>query len=37
MSFGEVISEDIIKKIDEFTNKGIEVIGLLEDEIEVVK
>lgn len=37
VSFGEVISDEIIKKIDEFTNKGIEVIGLLEGKIEVVK
>ena len=35
--FGEVISEEIINKIDEFLAEGIEVIGLLEDEIEVVK
>ena len=37
VSFGEVISEEIINKIDEFLAEGIEVIGLLEDEIEVVK
>ncbi|MDU5807330.1 MAG: aminotransferase class I/II-fold pyridoxal phosphate-dependent enzyme [Peptoniphilus harei] len=37
VSFGEVISEEIINKIDKFLEEGIEVIGLLEDEIEVVK
>lgn len=37
VSFGEVISKEIINKIDEFLAEGIEVIGLLEDEIEVVK
>lgn len=37
VSFGEVISEEIINKIDEFLEEGIEVIGLLGDEIEVVK
>ena len=37
VSFGEVISEEIINKIDKFLEEGIEDIGLLEDEIEVVK
>lgn len=37
VAFGEVITEEIIETIDEFLDEGIEVIGLLGDEIEVVK
>ena len=37
VSFGELISDEIINKIDKFINVGIEVIGLLGEEIEVVK
>lgn len=37
VAFGEVIREEIIETIDKFLDEGIEVIGLLGDEIEVVK
>lgn len=36
-SFGEVINKDIIESIDKFLSEGIEVIGLLDKKIEVVK
>lgn len=37
VSFGEVINKDIIESIDKFLSEGIEVIGLLDKKIEVVK
>ena len=37
VTFGEVITEEIIETIDKFLEEGIEVIGLLGDMIEVVK
>ena len=37
VTFGEVITEEIIETIDKFLDEGIEVIGLLGDMIEVVK
>lgn len=37
VSFGEVIDQKIIESIDRYLNEGIEIIGLHEDKIEVVK
>ena len=37
MTFGEVIDHKMIGNIDRFLSEGIEVIGLCEDKIEVVK
>ena len=37
VTFGEVIDHKMIGNIDRFLSEGIEVIGLCEDKIEVVK
>lgn len=37
VTFGEIIDDKMIENIDRFLSEGIEVIGLQEDKIEVVK
>ena len=37
VSFGEIIDNNMIESIERFLSEGIEVIGLQEDKIEVVK
>ena len=37
VTFGEIIDDKMIENIDRFLSEGIEVIGLEEDKIEVVK
>ena len=37
VTFGEIIDHKMIENIDRFLSEGIEVIGLCEDKIEVVK